>query len=81
MAGTLTLRQSKTPSLGIKLGQLLGKVSSLLKGEAIINGNSNKRSRADDFLALIELCWSDKITRISRTENGISQKYFHWQKI
>lgn len=81
MVGTLTLRQSKTPSLGIKLVQLLGKVSSLLKGEAIINGNSNKRSRADDFLALIELCWSDKITRISRTENGISQKYFHWQKI
>ena len=58
----------EAPSLGIKLGQLLGKISSLLKGEAIINGNSNGRARADDFLALIELRWSDEIARISRTE-------------
>ena len=50
------------------MGQLLGKISSLLKGEAIINGNSNGRARADDFLALIELRWSDEIARISRTE-------------
>ena len=62
------IKTVETPSLGIQLGQLLGKISSLSKGEAITNGNSSERAREDNFLELIELRWSDEIARISRTE-------------
>ena len=51
------------------MGQLLGKISSLLKGDAIINSNSNETTTADNSIALIQLrCWSGEIARKRRTE-------------
>lgn len=58
----------ETPSLGIKLGQLLTKVAYLLKGEAIICSDSVLRSKADDFLYLVNSKWNDDIGKLSRTE-------------
>lgn len=58
----------ETPSLGIKLGQLLTKVAFLVKGDSIIHGIDKQRKKADDFLSLIEMKWNDEISKISRTE-------------
>ena len=58
----------ETPSIGIKLGQLLSKISFMLKGEAIINGNMGERKREDDFLALVGMRWNDEITKLSKIE-------------
>ena len=55
-------------TLGIKLGQLLGKVAFLIKGEAIISGDPEKRKRVDDFISLLEMRWNDEISKVSRTE-------------
>ena len=64
------------PSLGIKLGQLLTKIAFMLKGEAIINGDKNKRALAEDFISLVEMKWNDEIARVSRTE----LENRHWNK-
>ena len=63
-----TTKTVATPSFGIKIGQLLGKIALILKGEAIITKDSVLRSYADDVIALIELRWNDEISRISRKE-------------
>ena len=57
-----------TPSLGIKLGQLLTKVAYLIKGEAIISEDENTRTKADDFATLVAMRWNNEISRVSRTE-------------
>ena len=62
------LKQIETPSLGIKLGQLMKKVAFLIKGEAIINGQLEKRKMADDFLSILEMRWNDEIAKVSRIE-------------
>ena len=66
----------ETPSLGIKLGQLLNKVAFMMKGEAIIAGNLDKRALADDFCTLLQMRWNDEIAKVSRTE--IETR--HWNK-
>ena len=57
-----------TPSLGIKLGQLLSKICYLLKGEAIISSNTVDKTNADEFNQLLEMKWNDEIAKVSRTE-------------
>lgn len=63
-------RSIATPSLGIKLGQLLTKVSAIVASRAIQSKNSNHedRKRAKDFQYLIEREWDDEIAKQSRTE-------------
>lgn len=56
------------PSLGIKLGQLLTKVSYMVKGQAIIESDSMKRAKADDFLYLVSSKWNDEVGRLGRNE-------------
>jgi len=63
-----TEKTIETPSLGIKLGQLLNKVCYMLKGEAIISGDNVKRTKADDFTQLIDMRWNDEIAKVSRTD-------------
>lgn len=58
----------ETPSLGIKLGQVLTKVAYLVKGEAIISNDNDMRSKADDFLFLLDKKWGESISKISHTE-------------
>lgn len=58
----------ETPSLGIKLGQLLTKMAILLKGEAIMSCNPTQRANSDDFLYLVSQNWNDDISKLSRTE-------------
>ena len=61
-------KKIKTPSLGIKLGQLLGKIASLVATQAIQNGDVEDRRRAKDFILLLDTEWNDEIGKRSRTE-------------
>ena len=61
-------KEIEAPSLGIKLGQILGKIAFLIKGEAIIHLDKEKRKRADDFISLLQIRWNDEIAKLSRTE-------------
>ena len=56
------------PSLGIKLGQLLGKVASMVATQAMQNGDRDLRRSAKDFFALLDTEWDDEIGKRSRTE-------------
>ena len=58
----------ETPSLGIKLGHLLNKISYILKGESIIFSNNEVRIRAEYFSTLVSMRWNDEISKVSRTE-------------
>ena len=58
----------KTPSIGIKLGHSLVKLSKIRKGEAIIKNDQNLKLLCDDFCSLISLRWSDEINRMARIE-------------
>ena len=61
-------RTIDVPSLGIKLGQILSKVSCMVKGDCIISGDISRRNAADDLDTLITLRWNDEIAKLSRTE-------------
>ena len=61
-------KKVKTPSLGIKLGQLLGKVASMVATQAIQNGDRDLRRSAKDFITLLDTEWDDEIGKRSRTE-------------
>ena len=63
-----TTKTIETPSLGIKLGQLLVKIACMIKGEAIISGNIVQRTAADDFSSLLSMRWNDEVAKVSRTE-------------
>lgn len=58
----------QTPSLGIKIGQLLGKISGLVVSKAITEGNPESRKRGKDFIALLDREWDDEISKVNRTE-------------
>ncbi|XP_066920954.1 uncharacterized protein [Clytia hemisphaerica] len=58
----------ETPSLGIKLGQLLVKIAYMVKGEALMQGDNDQKTKTDDFVCLIEMKWNEEISRVSRTE-------------
>ena len=57
-----------TPSLGIKLGHSLKKMSKILKGEALMLNDHDLKQQADDFYTLVEMRWNDEISKCSRTE-------------
>lgn len=60
-----------TPSLGIKLGQLLNKIAAIVASRAIQSSsatNNEDRKRAKDFQYLVEKEWDDEIAKQSRTE-------------
>jgi len=61
--GTIT-----TPSIGIKLGHSLKKISKILKGEALVKNDVNLKMKADDFYELIDIKWNDEISKCARTE-------------
>ncbi|XP_056003954.1 uncharacterized protein LOC125662207 isoform X6 [Ostrea edulis] len=52
----------KNPSLALKLGHLLKKCAKVAKSEALINGDVEGGSRADNFLTLCENEWTDEIS-------------------
>lgn len=52
----------KNPSLALKIGHLLKKCAKLAKSEALINGDVEQGSRADNFLTLCEEEWTDEIS-------------------
>ncbi|XP_052248170.1 uncharacterized protein LOC127856165 isoform X13 [Dreissena polymorpha] len=52
----------KNPSLALKIGHLLKKCSKVAKSEALINGDVERGSRADNFLAVCNDKWADEIS-------------------
>ena len=48
-------KKVKTPSLGIKLMQPLGKVASMVATQAIQNGDRDLRRSAKDFITLLDI--------------------------
>ena len=58
----------KAPSIGIKLGHTLKKLTKLMKGEAILNNQQSLKLQADDFCSLVQIKWNDEVARIARTE-------------
>lgn len=72
-----TKKKKKTiesPSLGIKLGTTLGKISHLILGEAIIENDSIMRKNSKDFYVLVEMRWNDETARVSRTQLNKSKR-------
>lgn len=69
-----TTKTIETPSIGIKLGQLLSKISFMLKGEAVISGDIEDRRKTDDFNAAVDKRWNDEISKLSRTELETRQR-------
>lgn len=59
MSGTSMLN---TPSLGLQIGHSLAKVIQIKNGQAIRNGNKDKKDSAQEFKELFENEWTDKIS-------------------
>ena len=57
-----------TPSIGLKLGHSLKKISKILKGEALMKNDALLKEQADNFFDLVGIRWNDEISRCSRTE-------------
>ncbi|XP_072047723.1 uncharacterized protein [Amphiura filiformis] len=60
----------KTPTLALKIGHSLKKAAAILLGEALSGGDCILERRAEQFMKLIDLQWTDKIsTHALRTLN------------
>ena len=57
-----------TPSLPLKLGQIIPKVISILEGESIRSGDTALEDSCKRFKALMEGEWSDRIALKNRTK-------------
>ena len=52
----------RTPSLALKIGHSLKKAASILLGEALTSSDENKEKRAKQFITLLELQWTEKVS-------------------
>ena len=57
-----------SPTLGIKMGTILRKITMFCKGEAIIAGDNILKDRCTDFHELLVLRWNDEIAKVARNE-------------
>lgn len=57
----------KSPSNAIKLGFDLKRLASAKLGAAIVSGEEQTRKDAEDFLRLMNLEWSTKVSKLART--------------
>ena len=71
----------ESPSVGIKLGITLVKISHLMRGEAIIENDSIMRKNSEDFYALVEMRWNDEITRVSRKQMEQIKAYTSYKRL
>ena len=63
------------PSVALKVGQLLKKVASLKKGQAIRMRNEKLKDEAADFLYLYTNEWTDQVS--GRAHQDLAEKHFN----
>ena len=61
-------KRIKSPSLVNKIGQLLGKIASIVATSSIQSGNYEDRKRGKVFIMLLDTEWGDEISKRSRIE-------------
>ncbi|XP_076092695.1 uncharacterized protein LOC143064064 [Mytilus galloprovincialis] len=55
-----------SPSNAIKLGYDIKRMASAKLGEALVEGDDLKKSQAENFLTLVNMSWSLKVTKLAR---------------
>ena len=67
------------PSVALKVGQLLKRMSILKRGQAIRTGDIQKRTEATDFIDLHQGEWADKVS--GPAKQSISEQHYNRKEI
>ena len=63
-----------TPSNAIKLSYDLKRLGSIMLAMAIKQGDDKKRRDAKDFLHLMNICWTNKLAKVTLDERKFNSK-------